>query len=470
MRLKPILPILVLLLGDVASGGEPRPERASPNVLIEVRIDTLVPKEMDELVTDESPVVDQILGTDIRGQAKTQGRVAMRLVPNNDVAMFELILRGTTVARTYGVNGPAQMRTTSHSDFTTSTRVSIDDRGLRHEPPQASAVTRSNLQDLEVQRRMFAGFGDGRSKLIERIARNKAEELQPQADEIAARHAEERYEQSMGEYVQKFLDRTNQPFTEKVRYPLIKNHALWEYAKFSSDTRFVRIRMLYADGQEPGAESPPPSFYRSHSFAFRLHESLFVNAGHMLLSGATLTDRRLASLMKVGLGEIPREAREYRLGAHMESWSVKLADEHPLMFQIHGGIATIGVRIREVTIAGHTTPASLIAVARYRLEGTPRGPRFVRLSKVAVAQDYAEADRPADDMFAFIERKANGFFVPEICFDGLVPPAGGAFDKYSQLRFTEMIVDQGWLALGFDRIRPVASDKVTLKPANVNKR
>ncbi len=182
---------------------------------------------------------------------------------------------------------------------------------------------------------------------------------------------------------------------------------------------------------ELGADTAPPAPSGEHTLSLQLHESLVRNAGHMLLRGVTITDRDLAAWMKIALGEIPREAREYRLGEHLEPWSVTLADEHPLAADFADGQATVTLRTQGVTIDDRMTAARLAISVTYRLHLTSHGPRLVREGLARVAPD-ADGEEPAPrEVTEFLARKANGFFISEIWFDGLVPPAGGQFERFA---------------------------------------
>ncbi len=227
--------------GTTGCRGQWREPWTRPNFLLQASADILIPEEIHEPITDDSPVVDNILGTAIRGKAHTDARVAMRLVTNDEAAQFELVLRGKTKVNSRGVNGPATLFSTSEGDFQAVTHVRFGDKGLTFDPPRATATSHSTVRDLRVPRRGLIARGDERNHLVEGIARRKAEKLRPQADAIAVRHAEARYEKSMAEYVATFLERTNGPYRAHVLEPLAALNASWEYARFSSTDKFLRL-------------------------------------------------------------------------------------------------------------------------------------------------------------------------------------------------------------------------------------
>ena len=63
--------------GLQAAAASAREPWTRPNFLLQASADILIPEEIHEPITDDSPVVDNILGTAIRGKAHTDARVAM---------------------------------------------------------------------------------------------------------------------------------------------------------------------------------------------------------------------------------------------------------------------------------------------------------------------------------------------------------------------------------------------------------
>lgn len=422
---------------------------AQPNFCVEIGAELLMPPALEKPVSSSASIVDTILGTAIRGQAQTTGQVAMRLIPSDHTALFEFLARGQTSAQSQGVSGPVTVSSTSDARFAVLSRVSLDERHITFSPPKAAVNSRSQLHDVQVQTPILPG-------LLQSLAWRRAQRLQPQADAIAASRAKVRYEQAMNETLSGAIGRANQAYQENVREPLSSRAALWERARFTSTDDALQIQVLYGREHEPRAESPAPAMSRRHGALLELHESLPQNLAQRLLRGATVTDGQLAWLMKIALGEIPREAREFRLGEHLAPWSITLADDVPVEMHFRQGQVKIGVRIARLTIGERSQPMPAFIEATYLVRYSPSGPQLLRERAVQVEVDPYQPD-PGVEELEFLSRKADSFFIPEIWFDGLVPPAGGPFDHFAQLSLAELQVTDGWFALGFSRdLEPLA--------------
>jgi hypothetical protein len=60
-----------------------------------------------------------------------------------------------------------------------------------------------------------------------------------------------------------------------------------------------------------------------------------------------------------------------------------------------------------------------------------------------------------------LSQRFDAFFQPEIYFDGLSPPEGGAYAKLRAMKLTELRCDDGWFIIGYDLNEPskVASQR-----------
>ena len=87
-------------------------------------------KRFEKEVNRTKPVVDNILGTRIRGKSLTRGKTRMVLIPNDDKFVAEIEFTGTVDSRTRGTNGPAILHYKSDSTFRATKRITIDADGL----------------------------------------------------------------------------------------------------------------------------------------------------------------------------------------------------------------------------------------------------------------------------------------------------------------------------------------------------
>jgi hypothetical protein len=102
-----------------------RREFVRPNAFMTIA--TALIAEGADPINRREPVYDCILGTSIRSDAHTRGRVGVKTIPSEDKAIIEFISEGHTFSRNVGNNGPAVIRSTADTNFTATKRVSMTD-------------------------------------------------------------------------------------------------------------------------------------------------------------------------------------------------------------------------------------------------------------------------------------------------------------------------------------------------------
>ena len=94
-------------------------------------------------------ITDCILGTNIRSDTHSVGRVGVASIPSDDAAVLEFVSEGRTQSRNRGTNGPAVIRSTSHTDFSARKRVELNDEAFVARvarPGMWNALARTTLQ------------------------------------------------------------------------------------------------------------------------------------------------------------------------------------------------------------------------------------------------------------------------------------------------------------------------------------
>ena len=126
----------------------------------------------------ELPVDDDFLGTHETGKSVSAMTVEIEFKPDVERARVLLTLRGEALSQTTGESGPAILEGNTTTDFTATKEITFDEQGFRTSP----AVVRGH-SDVETQ---LAGTTRRLGhRIVERIAENRIEESENEANQIA---------------------------------------------------------------------------------------------------------------------------------------------------------------------------------------------------------------------------------------------------------------------------------------------
>ena len=327
-----------------------RRQYAKPNAYLEVTSDFLNRAAARD-VNDVGPVTDCILGTSISGTGITTGNVAITTLPADDRARFLLSVAGNTHARTIGLNGPAIMRSTSNTNFTSQKIVEITDPSFWVYPADVDAHTNSHT--YSVQKR---GGGIG-SRLVSRIGSRRVAESKSQADAIASDHAEDRIASETNDEVLEQIRKARDRYTDEFRHPLMRRNAYPDLVHYRSTDTIVAMEVLHATRHQLGAATPPPASPTGHDIAARLHQTAVENALAVLLGGATLsqktaeTDPELNRKIPDWLQDLidERQTDETEADAQgFKPWSIEFRRNRPISVEFGDKIITVTIHATRI--------------------------------------------------------------------------------------------------------------------------
>ena len=152
-------------------------------------------------VSETSPVRDCILGARVLGTANSCGVLSLKTKPASDHIAVELQLTGNIQSRTFSYKKPVRVKSNGSTDYVATKQLAISDERFVLLPSSASARTQSKTLQVKKTGGQFA------HRLIERIARKKVAESKPQANYIAARHAEQQVAEKFDKQVVEALHR-----------------------------------------------------------------------------------------------------------------------------------------------------------------------------------------------------------------------------------------------------------------------
>ncbi len=256
-----------------------RREFARPNAFIDVSTPLIAAGA--EPVSRMESVTDNILGTRIHGDAFTSGTVEVASIPSDDKAVLQFRSRGHVDSQNVGYNGPAVIRSTSHTNYTATKHVELSDKAFASRPASASASTDTDIHSIAKR-----GGGLG-SRIVSSQGWQRARQSEWQAEAIAADHAEDRIERRFNEDVNKELREARKRYEAEYRDPLVRRGQMPEHIRFSSDKDSISLEATQASGGQLAAVSEPPAAPDGHDVTMRLHESAVNNYSAVVLGGAT---------------------------------------------------------------------------------------------------------------------------------------------------------------------------------------
>ncbi|MCO6042629.1 hypothetical protein NG895_01795 [Aeoliella sp. ICT_H6.2] len=296
-----------------------RNEFNHPNFRAEIS-EKFLARVASDPVDNVSPVRDCILGTTIRGTGHTTGSVSLSTVPNSQQAELLLTLSGVTHSETNGYNDPVVIRSSGTTPFTATKRIALEDSNFWNYPTHVSATTSTTTRSVKKQ-----GGGIG-SRLIEAIGERQVEQKKPQANRIAARHAEDRISENMEEELLPKLQDARYEYENQFQKPLANRNAEPQMVAFSTTDSSLNFDLLQAGRGELGADAAPPAFAAGHDLAVRLHETGASNLAAVILSGATLSQQTKDGHPKLNV-ELPPAMRKAIDNAREEAEDEPAADD-----------------------------------------------------------------------------------------------------------------------------------------------
>lgn len=127
-----------------------------------------------------APVQLTVLGVPLSGQARLIGKTEIRLIPDSERAVVDLVLSGTARSRTQGQAGLVRIHADGTTRFTVSKRLTVQENGIEGSPARCRAETRSTVTHVSSDVRGIRG------RLLRRIGLKQARAQQVEVDRITS--------------------------------------------------------------------------------------------------------------------------------------------------------------------------------------------------------------------------------------------------------------------------------------------
>lgn len=253
--------IAVLLRSMLA--GEPLPADV---VYVHVS-ERALQKLLSRPIVREAAVRETIVGTPVRGVAKTTGQIGVRLVPAKDRAVVDLLFSGRVQARTTGFGGPVRVHSLSITRFSAVKRLRLGEQGIEVLPTQVAARTWIRTDGVTTNLPRLRG------RIARRIGGGRAAESRPAAEAETARKCEVQIGHRFDREVADQSLSARSELSQLLAALQNERDLLRGRLKFSTSDGHLQLAIQRADGER--ATPPPlPETFGSPDIAIHVHSTL----------------------------------------------------------------------------------------------------------------------------------------------------------------------------------------------------
>jgi hypothetical protein len=391
-----------------------------------------------EVIT--APVRSRIAGADVSGHSQTETEITVRLLPDPRVWRFGLEAHGKVKSRTASQTWPARLRNLSHMDYEARKLVMVNRHGMHVFPAEANADGDTRLLGVDSSFGAVPIIGS----IIENAAREQHHASRPRAvaqvKEKVRKEACERMDREAGER----LARLNQRFREHVMEPLDRFALTAEPVEMNTTEQRATMRLRVAGEQHLAAHTPRPSAPSDSLASFQLHESVFNNAAR----GLELDGRRL------NVGELHQLLTE-KIKRHAEAEPADLPRAAKVEFAAHDA-----VRVR---CHGDRLELILKIVELRHGRDSIRGVGVHAFFRPVVEGMEVKLVRDGTLQFDGAHLRTGPRLVLHSVFGKLLPKDQeapvlaanlGEDRRFAGLMVTQLVIDDGWVALSLGPARP----------------
>lgn len=414
----------------------------TPNAVFQIS-ERLISQMLSMTVNRTVQVRESVLGTAVRGTTTTAGSVSPVLIPNLKQGMLQIRFQGTARSpRMVGQNGPATIISSAVSSVDVRKNVILNDRGIQLLPASAEVTTRLSIDDVSARRR-----------IVNRIARRRAERSQGAAQAVTQQKTRARLQEEVDRDAAAPLSQAQEYFLNGFRHPLEQRNALPKLFRFATTSDHLRLSLLQCCHSNCLPPTTLPWISPEHDIAVALHESSIGSIYEVFFAGKESDDREVLHTVHLLTGEDPRELRVHD---RTPRWSITFADARPLTVTFRDGSARISMHLKALRYGDRRYDGDFTVAVQFELEKTARGPRLNRIGDLVV-DGRVDSDSPGElaTALTILRSKFGAVFPPMLTFDGLVPPTGGVWDIIGQLQLVQLDAEEGWLVMGHQTPRPV---------------
>jgi len=411
-----------------------REQLSHPNVFVEMS-ERLVATQVAGPVDDTTPDRVCILKTDVHSMGHTMGNLTTEMVPSADHGQFDLVFCGNTASDSVGYRGKIQIFTNGMTHIGARKRLMLDKEKLTSADARSAADTDTSINGV------CAG-----SKVVSWIAARRAEKKRCEAEYLASRHAEGRFNEQMDERAEKVVADANQRYAEKFQRPLTERRLFPELLRFSSTDRALEVTAMQIGEGAVAAPASPPKVKVPDDLSVRIHQTAVNNVTASALGGMILDEKRFQQILTENYGAPKRPPEE-----DGENWAITFARRQPVILTFGGNRFTATIRGRAYS-NGQRQYSGMDVTATYRIERGEKGLKAVREGKLVIFPPGPRRQLSAREqsLRTILEHRFGKFFEPEIVPKNLVLKRNEK--PVAELQLSGWETTDGWLLLTWKQV------------------
>jgi hypothetical protein len=393
-------------------------------------INRLVPESQMEV----SPVRETLLGVPVHGRSMTSTDVKLKLIPDPHRAQLALEIIGEVAAQTSSTSGPAMFMNDSESLISGTKQMEIDPKkGIRLLRSNVNVQSSTRLRGVQTDYDRIPIFG----RIARGIAQNQYEMTREDAENEARFKMESKARQRldaearkrMSELVNRLNHHVFGPLDQLALEPTIVD------AQTTEDRLTMRLRV--AGDDQLGSHTPRPQAPTDCLASFQLNDSLLNNAlARLQLEGKTMTLKELSER----IAERFQRPDVWKVPPANEDVEVSFASKDPVRIQCTGGQVILELAIAQFSKPPRTWRNFHVRVF-YRpqingrkVELVRNGPNHLLAEGLSFGSQIAL--RGAFEKAFPSEQPVN-----------VTPERLLSDPKLSDLQFTQMLIDDGWIGM-----------------------
>lgn len=368
-------------LHPLSAQAEPAPADATPNegpAQVDVIVDAsghLVEEFVRRPVDKMGPICREILGTQIRGTGRTIGFTGATLIPNENSAIIDLAVSGTTYSKTRGYNGPVIIHSQGTTNFTSSARVHFD--GSKFWAAPAVAMAQTHTKTCDIQAKVFLPFRG----IVKSVARRRIQKTKAEAEYISSRQAEGTYAENVDETVGEKVASANRALEEKVRVPLRDRKLMPDSVMAFTTAEYLELAGVSGALDSAQASQARPPRHDTADLELRCHEKPINYFLSHLLAGKTIGQADVEKSFEEELGLVP-ERFQVESEARRDG-KISFPEKDPVVVSFENNQVTITIHGDSYQVDNKTYGA-MDVTARYQVQNGPNGFKLEREGELAI--------------------------------------------------------------------------------------